>query len=116
MQASISVTAVVTDEVTAVELSGTTVDGFPDYDRNATGWAKKHPRDFPDTEIAFNLAMARALQQLANKYGQQAADLAGFPVEVDLQLTEGDGYIEHTPDDRVQVAEFAADQLSSIKF
>jgi hypothetical protein len=49
---------------------------------------------------------ARALQQLANQYGQQAADLAGFPVEVDLQLTEGDGYIEHTPDPRVEVAEF----------
>lgn len=116
MQSSIRVTAVVTDEVTAIELYGTTVDGFQDSDRVSTGWAKKHPRDLPDTEIAFNLAMARALQQLANKYGQQAADLAGFPVEVDLQLTEGDGYIEHTPDDRVQVAEFSADPFSSIAF
>jgi hypothetical protein len=100
MQSIIRVTAVVTDEVTAVELTGTTVDGFDDTDRTSTGWAKKHPKDLPDEEIAFNLAMARALQQLSKKYGQQAADLAGFPVEVSLGLEAGmEVYLQHTPDD-----------------
>ena len=44
--------------------------------------------------------MSRALQQLSNKYGQQAADLAGFPVEVALELEGGfEAYIQHSPDD-----------------
>jgi hypothetical protein len=107
MQSIIRVTAVVTDEVTAVELTGTTVDGFDDTDRTSTGWAKKHPKDEPDEEIAFNLAMSRALQQLSNKYGQQAADLAGFPVDVALDEA-ATLVIEHAPDPRINVTDVDA--------
>lgn len=84
MNSSLSVTAIITDEVTAVEIKGVGPEGWFDNDRTATGWSKKHPRDDADPEISFNLAMARALQELASKYAQQAADIAGFPIEVEL--------------------------------
>jgi hypothetical protein len=91
MNSSLNVTAIVTDEVTAVEILGVGVDGLVDWDRTSTGWAKKHPRDPVDPEIAYNLAMSRALQSLANLYARNAAEIAGFPVEVDLEATNPDG-------------------------
>ncbi len=109
MNSSLNVMAVVTDEVTAVEIAGVGVDGFLDRDLTATGWSKKHPRDNVNPDIAFNLAMARALQDLANKYARTAADIAGFPVVVDLDGVEGEAgeqaAVVHFPLDNINYAE-----------
>jgi hypothetical protein len=90
---NLDVHAIVTDEVTAVEITGVGIEGWTDLDLKGAGWSKKHPKDEPDTEIAFRLAMARALESLSMAYARSAADLAGFPVLVKLEGTvdpEGD--------------------------
>ena len=91
MNSSLNVTAIINDEVAAVEISGVTIDGFFDNDFKGVGWAKKHPTDNPNRDIAYNLALSRALQDLANQYARHAADIAGFPVVIDLEgFAEGD--------------------------
>ncbi len=84
MNTSLHVNAIISDDVAAVEINGVGLDGFLDRDRTATGWAKRHPNDEVNPEIAYNLAMSRALQQLANEYGRNAAIIAGFPVTIGL--------------------------------
>lgn len=71
--------AVVTDEVATVELTGPNNDGAPAV---STGWAKKHPMDAPNKEIGFNLAMARALANLSEVYAERAAEQVQGAVEV----------------------------------
>lgn len=100
MNSSLNVTAVITNEVAAVEVTGVSADGLYDRDFQGTGWSKKHPHDQPNEDIAYHLAMARALQDLANQYARQAASLAGFPVEIDLDGIEYKGEpvaIKHYP-------------------
>lgn len=109
MNTSLNVTAIVNEEVAAVEVNGVTQDGFYDDDRKGVGWAKKHPTDSPNPEIAYNLAMARALQDLANQYARNAADIAGFPVVVDL-----DAYNPET-DDQASLVHLPADIVSTFE-
>jgi hypothetical protein len=109
MNSSLNVTAIVTEEVTAVEIKGVGIDGFYDPDHTATGWSKKHPTDQADPEIAYNLAMSRALQTLANSYARNAANLAGFPVVVELDALTENGkdvaVLVHTPVEYVDIEE-----------
>jgi hypothetical protein len=82
MQTKIEVTAVVTDEVVAIEVNGVDrlgeVAGWSSNAPKATGWAKKHPKDEPNTDISFNLAMARALYQLSLLYAYKVEEVADF--------------------------------------
>jgi hypothetical protein len=94
MHSSLNITALVSPEVAAVEVHGVDVRGLYEDDMKGTGWSKRHPEDLPNEELAFNLAMARALQDLANEYARKAADLAGFPVVVDLTGVAGDDGLE----------------------
>lgn len=105
MNSTLNVTAILSEEVAAVEITGVGIDGWLDRDRKATGWSKKHPQDVDNPEVAYNLAMARALQDLSNQYARNAANLAGFPVQIDLDAEGPDkgthAALLHHPEDQV---------------
>src|SRR5690606_8923316 len=84
VNSSLQITAIVNEEVAAVEVSGITPEGFYDGNFKGVGWAKRHPTDSPNPERAFYLALSRAFQDLATQYGRVAASTAGFPVVVTL--------------------------------
>lgn len=88
---SLNVTAIVNEEVAAVEIHGVTIDGYFNNDLKGVGWAKRHPTDAPNPEISYHLAVSRALQNLAMQYARAAADIAGFPVVVDLGAVDDAG-------------------------
>lgn len=112
MNSSLHIQAIVTDEVTAVEVHGVDLDGLYDRDHSGKGWSKKHPTDPVNPDLAYNLAMARALQDLANQYGRVAANIAGFPVEVALDAENPEtgeaAALAHFPADLFDFAEEVA--------
>lgn len=83
---TIPIDVTVTDEVAVAETSG------PSYGYNGSvlagavptgrGWAKKHPNDRPNQVVGFNLAIARALQELADVYASRAAKEVGASIVV----------------------------------
>lgn len=80
---NLPVTVVVTDDGAAVEIAPAHIphpNGTVDLlvHEPSTGFSKRHPKDEPDHLIAFNLAMARALNDLADRYAEAAAvDVCG---------------------------------------
>src|SRR4051812_1077675 len=81
-QVDIPLTVLITDEAVVAEAEAVDSTGAG-LDVSATGTAKKHPKDKPNSQIGYNLAVARALVALAGVYAQKAADLGQFPVDLD---------------------------------
>lgn len=69
MNNTIQTEAMAGDNTAVVEVS---TPGFVGGDLKGSGWAKKHPKDKPSKEVGYNLAMARALRDLADKFETQA--------------------------------------------
>ena len=67
--------ALVNSEVAAVEVR--VIVSGREYD--ATGYAKKHPKDEPDERIGLLLAYARALEDLVDELEEEARFLIDNP-------------------------------------
>lgn len=81
MNKTIHVTSVVSDETAAVEVNAPAFREQGEGSLTATGWAKKHPNDKPDSEIGYNLAVARALRNLADQYEKCADEAMNNPLQ-----------------------------------
>ncbi len=87
MNKTIALTALVSDESAVVEVQTSSYSNIGNI--TATGWSKKHPNDKPDAEVGYNVAVARALRALADKFDQRAEKAMENP-QVRLDLT---GYV-----------------------
>lgn len=76
MKKTFEVTALVTDESTVVEVAGTTLNGASPL--VAKGYSKKHPKDNPNGNVGYSLAVARALRELAQHYENYAETSAAL--------------------------------------
>ncbi|MFN2638119.1 MAG: dsRBD fold-containing protein [Gemmatimonadaceae bacterium] len=81
MNKTIYLTALVSDETAVVEASAPTRTENGEGSLSGTGWAKKHPNDKPDVEVGYNLAVARALRDLADSYELLANEAMENPVK-----------------------------------
>ena len=80
MNKMINLTVLLDGEASVAEARGGTFSNIGEL--SATGSAKKHPKDTSNSEVGFNLAVARALRALADQYEKRAeiaTDYANFP-------------------------------------
>ena len=78
MNKTIAITALVSDESAVVEVQTSSYSNIGNI--TATGWSKKHPNDKPDAEIGYNVAVARALRDLADKFDERAEAASSQPL------------------------------------
>ena len=88
MKKTFEVTALVTDESTVVEVAGTTLNGASPL--VAKGYSKKHPKDNPNGNVGYSLAVARALRELAQHYENYAETSARLHDHSSVVLTAVD--------------------------
>ena len=99
MHKTISLTVLLDGEASVAEARGSTLNNIGEL--SATGSAKKHPDDQADREVGFNLAVARALRALADRYEHRAEIAQNNPQRFVLAgdpLTSG-SYITYTTPD-----------------
>jgi hypothetical protein len=70
MNRLINVSVLLSEDATVAEARGSTLSNIGEL--SGTGAAKKHPKDTPEPEVGFNLAVARALRSLADQYEKRA--------------------------------------------
>ncbi len=80
MNKTVHLTVLVSDETAVVEAQAPSFTENGEGSVKGAGWAKKHPNDKPDAEIGYNVAMARALRDLADKYDSRATEAMNNPV------------------------------------
>lgn len=70
MNKTIALNVLLNEDATVAEAQGSSLSEIGTL--SATGSAKRHPNDYPDQNVGFNLAVARALRALADKYEDRA--------------------------------------------
>jgi hypothetical protein len=101
MNKTIHMTVLTSDETAVVEATAPLLSEQGEGSVKGTGWSKKHPSDSPDQEVGYNLAVARALRDLADTYEAMAdeaeanpqkwMDLSGYVTGPITFTTEGYG-------------------------
>ncbi len=95
MNRLINVSVLLSEDATVAEARGSTLSNIGEL--SGTGAAKKHPKDLSDNEVGFNLAVARALRSLADKYEERAEQAQNLPPQrVVLGMDPGTVFFDGT--------------------